>query len=209
MTLWTELWTVCTYLTLSMSWMYCCSSQPTRARSFLSSCCSTMAGTQPSKNLVTNMPALRARQATWVETEGQANTWEWCQRKMTEKHLPWLANCSWIINPVGTFHKTLYKRLQFYLVKMAVVFFMCRSGGSSVWGLLPNLMQQILLHFTHLKKGLLLKNYLTWSNYNKLWINCENEPCMCILFFNIQLKWCLDNWWTTVLCLCCLAICKY
>lgn len=124
MILWTELRTVCTYLTLSMSWMYCCSSQPTRARSFLSSCCSTMAGTQPSKNLVTNMPALRARQATWVETEGQANTWEWCQRKMTEKHLPWLANCSWIINPVGTFHKTLHKRLQFYTVKMAVVVFL-------------------------------------------------------------------------------------
>lgn len=31
---------------------------------------------------------------TWVETEGQANTWEFTQRKMTEEHLPRLANCS-------------------------------------------------------------------------------------------------------------------
>ena len=45
-----------------MSWMYCCSSQPTRASSFLSSCWSSIAGTQPSKNLATNMPALEERE---------------------------------------------------------------------------------------------------------------------------------------------------
>lgn len=37
---------------------------------------------------------------------------------------------------------------------------MWRSGGSSVWGLLPNLMQLILLHFPPYKEGLLLKNIL-------------------------------------------------
>lgn len=57
----TGIWLGKSYFTLSMSWMYCCSSQPTRARSFLSSCCSSIAGTQPSKNLMTNMPALEER----------------------------------------------------------------------------------------------------------------------------------------------------
>lgn len=47
------------YLTLSISWMYCCSSQPTTAKSSLSSRWSSITGTHPSKNLVTNMPALQ------------------------------------------------------------------------------------------------------------------------------------------------------
>lgn len=71
-------------MTLSMSWMYCCSSQATRARSLLSSCCSTIAGTQPSKNLVTNIPALRGREATWVEMDGQGSARGSRHRKTTE-----------------------------------------------------------------------------------------------------------------------------
>lgn len=164
---WTELWTVSTYLTLSMSWMYCCSSQPTRARSFLSSCCSTIAGTQPSKNLVTNMPALRGRQAAWVEAEGQANTWGEKWQRNTSHDLLGLGLVLFIKLCVNR-----QTRLQLCTVKTEVVVFlknifrnsMCRSGGSSVWGLLPNLTQLILLHFPPQKEGLLLKNILTQSN---------------------------------------------
>lgn len=73
------------YLTLSISWMYCCSSQPTTARSFLSSCCSSIAGTHPPKNLVTNIPPLeeRARFGQNRSRPGQKKKLCW---KRTENH---------------------------------------------------------------------------------------------------------------------------
>ncbi len=54
-----------TDLTLSSSWMYCLSSQQTWAMSRLSSSFRSISGTQPSKNLQTNIPALRREQQHW------------------------------------------------------------------------------------------------------------------------------------------------